>query len=339
MVLSILDSMPHRVVNAEVTPNLFAQVTAGGRAPDGGRSLPMSVTYSNHAAFVTGVGPETTGLWGNKAWIDDGFVRTWQAGPRAATLFERCSAAGLVAMVAVGDQKLGPTMGTPAASMAWPPTVDVPPGIAVDALGYPADSAVLDVVAGWDLAAADFLLVHLNEPDTTMHLYGPTSEEAQAQYRESDAAYGRLVELLQPAWHDTVLITISDHEQEPITHPECVDLGAALAHRDATVAHDGTGAIVVGAIETAEILAIDGVEGVAADPHHPHVRIAWTDPGRMFGVGEPLARGNHGSPRCATQVAIVSGGHPAVPGLARGIESTRPTSLTWAPLIASLLGL
>ncbi len=336
--MSILDSMPHRAIDPTTTPHLHGQAMAGGIAPDGGVSLPMSVTYANHAAFVTGAGPAETGLWGNKAWVDGRFVRTWEAGPRAPTLFDRCVAAGRTSLVAVGDQKLGPTMRTSTATCAWPPTIEVPAGTPVDALGYPANSAVIDVVAAWDIAGADFLLVHLNEPDTTMHLFGPSSDEARAQYHDTDAAYGQLIEMLRPSWDDTVLITVSDHEQEDITHPECVDLADALARSGVAVAHDGTGAIVVGRVDPAAILAVDGVGGVAVEPGDPDVAIVWTDPGRMFGKGEPLAKGNHGSPRCRTQVAIVSGGHPAVAPLARQIETTPPGSLTWAPMVANLLG-
>ena len=57
----------------------------------------------------------------------------------------------------------------------------------------------------------------------------------------------------------------------------------------------------------------------------------------MFGRGEPLAKGNHGSPRCTQQVAIVSGGHPAAESLGASIQSDRPGTLTWAPKIKELL--
>ncbi len=72
----IIDAMPHRYVDPVRTPRLWEQVATGGRAPEGGMSLPMSVTYANHAAFVTGVDPVTTGVYGNHTWIDgEGWVK------------------------------------------------------------------------------------------------------------------------------------------------------------------------------------------------------------------------------------------------------------------------
>jgi hypothetical protein len=193
---------------------------------------------------------------------------------------------------------------------------------------------------------ADFILFHLNEPDTSMHMYGPDSSEALAQYRRSDASYGELVDLLGPLWDETVLITVSDHCQEPTDHPDCVNLRdhAKKAGWPVQIRNDGTGAIVIASEEISqnefakihtEIARIDGVEGgVWADPN---VYLVWTEPHRMFGRGEPLAKGNHGSPRCTQQVAIVSGGHPAAEILGASIQADRPGTLTWAPKIKELL--
>ncbi len=336
--MCILDSMPPGVVTPDATPALWGQVLAGGRAPSGGLSLPVSVTYSNHAAFMTGVGPEETGLWSNAAWVDGRFTQTSKVGPRATTLFDRCTAAGLKSVIAVGDQKLIPTMGATASTEHWPPNGQVPDGTAEDAYGYIADSAVIEASSRLDFGA-DLVVLHLNEPDTTLHIYGPQSDEFAQQVAKSDAAYGQLLELLAPGWEDTLMITISDHQQETITHPECLNLKAAGVAKgwDARVVHDGTAAVLVGDLSPEQVRSVDGVEGVMrADPQ---TLIAWTEPGRMFGKGEPLIRGAHGGPRCRPQMAIISGGHPIVSRLARRIETVQPTTLTWAPLIRNLLGL
>ena len=71
----------------------------------------------------------------------------------------------------------------------------------------------------------------------------------------------------------------------------------------------------------------------------PNIYLVWTEPHRMFGRGEPLTQGNHGSPRCTQQVAIVSGGHPAAQTLGAAISSQRPGTLSWAPNIRDLLGI
>ena len=338
VVLLILDSMPHTMLNESDTPNLWRQGELGGRAPAGGMSLPVSVTYSNHAAFLTGVDPTVTKLWGNHGWDGEKFVATATLGPLAPTLFDRCSAAGKRSVAAVGDHHIVPAIGAQSATEVWPPTAEVPPGTAVDDYGYPADSAVIAAASQMDLDA-DLVVLHLNEPDTTLHIFGPESDEALAQIRKSDRAYGELLKLLEPGWDDTVLFSISDHTQEQISSERAVNLRAQVkaAGWDAQVAHEGTGAVVIGSVTAEQIASLDGVEGATRADHQ--TILAWTEPGYMFGKAERYTLGNHGSPRCRTQVAIVSGGHPSVTELAKQFATEQPTTLTYAPLIASLLEL
>ena len=77
-----------------------------------------------------------------------------------------------------------------------------------------------------------------------------------------------------------------------------------------------------GALDAARWLPeVDGVEGTA--PFHLadaelEACLAWCVPGRTFGFRElPTEPGTHGSPRTRTQVAVVTGGHPAAARLAR----------------------
>ena len=65
---------------------------------------------------------------------------------------------------------------------------------------------------------------------------------------------------------------------------------------------------------------------------------AWTVPGRMFDVAPIPLGGQHGSPRCRAQMAIVSGGDPQADALVRWVGMNQPSTLDWAPLIANLLG-
>lgn len=345
VVFAILDAFPHSVINAQITPNLWEQARLGNMSPSGGESLMLSVTYSNHAAFMTGLPPTKTGHWGNWAWVNNEFAKTYDSGPQGHTLFDYCKAADLRSVAVVGDHKLLATMGALEADTSWPPAGSPPTGTPLDAYGYPKDEAVIEAAAAADLDA-DFILFHLNEPDTSMHMYGPDSSEALTQYRRSDASYGELVDLLAPLWDETVLITVSDHCQEPTDHPDCVNLRdhAKKAGWPVQIRNDGTGAIVIATEEISqqefakvhtEIARVDGIEdGVWIDPN---VYLVWTEPHRMFGRGEPLAKGNHGSPRCTQQVAIVSGGHPAAESLGASIQSDRPGTLTWAPKIKELL--
>lgn len=347
VVLTVLDAFPHSAIQESATPNLWAQATEGAMASSGGESLMLSVTYSNHAAFATGLSPTETGHWGNWAWIDGEFVRTYDSGPRGRTVFDDCKEAGRRSVAVVGDHNLLATTGALVADDSWPPAGTPPEGTVLDAYGYPQDQAVVETASNIDLDA-DFLLFHLNESDTTMHMYGPESEAALVQYRKSDASYGSLVELLSSEWRDTVLITVSDHCQEPTEHPECVNLKryAEIAGWPIQVRHDGTGATVVAlhdvtgeefALVESEIKRLDGVEDVILAARN--VLLAWTEPNRMFGRGEPLTLGHHGSPRCTQQVAIVSGGHSAAKTLGRAITHSRPGTLTWAPTIRRLLGI
>jgi hypothetical protein len=67
--------------------------------------------------------------------------------------------------------------------------------------------------------------------------------------------------------------------------------------------------------------------------------MVWTEPGRAFGTTPIPIHGQHGSPRCRTQMAIVSGGDPRVAPIARRVERTQPSVLDWAPMIGDLLHL
>ena len=346
VVFAVLDAFPHSVVGSEMTPNLWEQATSGAMSATGGESLMLSVTYSNHAAFMTGLPPTETGHWGNWAWINNEFTKTYDSGPQGRTVFDDCKVADLKSVAVVGDHKLLATMGALEADTSWPPEGAPPEGTPLDAYGYPKDEAVIEAAANTDLDT-DFILFHLNEPDTSMHMYGPDSGDAVAQYRRSDNSYGSLVDLLRPLWRDTVLITVSDHCQEPTDHPECVNLRdhAKAAGWPVQIRNDGTGAIVVASDDVSQIefaqlhsgiLQLQGVEGGVLVA--PNIFLVWTEPHRMFGRGEPLTRGNHGSPRCTQQVAIVSGGHPEARSVGASISAQRPGTLSWAPKIRALLG-
>jgi hypothetical protein len=282
---------------------------------------------------------------GNHTWIDDrGWVSAPAEGPRAPTLFERVDAAGGQSVMVAGDQKLVAQMGAERAGVVWPPEGRLPEGTERCAFGYASDAAVLAALDSIDLDV-DFALVHLNEPDTTAHLHGPDSPEALAQYRATDAAYGEVIRRLRDHWGHTLVLTVSDHDQETITDFAPVELADALAGVEGVdVADEGTAALVhrhtsPDAIDDDRLLelirAVDGVE--AACPLTPEVWMAWTEPGRAFGSTPIPVPGQHGSPRCRTQMAIVSGGDARVGAIARRIERTRPSVLDWAPMIAELL--
>ena len=341
----VIDAMPHRHVGPALTPQLWSQAASGGRAPMGALSLPVSVTYANHAAFVTGADPIVTGVHGNHAGCDDrGWVSAPKEGPRATTLFDRVGAAGGRSAMVAGDQKLVGQMGGSRADAVWPPEGRLPEGTETCLFGYASDAAVLAALDTIDLDV-DFAVVHLNEPDTTSHMYGPDSTEAREQYRSTDAAYGEVVARLADGWEHTIVLTLSDHDQETIIDQTPVPLADALAGVEGlVVADEGTAALVHRSAAGAAIAddrlfdlirSVDGVESACALA--PDVWMAWTEPGRMFGSAPIPLHGQHGSPRCRTQMAIVSGGDPRVADIARRIERRQPSVLDWAPMIAGLL--
>ena len=251
----------------------------------GALSLPVSVTYANHAAFVTGADPAVTGVHGNHTWTDEGWVAAPKLGPRAPTLFERVGCCGGRSATVVGDQKLIGQMGGSVADVSWPPGGRLPEGTERCRFGYASDAAVLSALAGVDLDV-DLAVIHLNEPDTTSHLFGPDSPEAFEQYRATDAAYGEVIARLADGWDQTVVLTVSDHDQETIFDFTPVELAEALADVEGvSVADEGTAALVhraSGSLDDRQlaerIRAVDGVEATLALT--PEISMVWTVPGR-----------------------------------------------------------
>ncbi len=339
VVMIVLDAMPDRHLDRARTPNLWRQAAAGTRA--GGLSLPVSVTYANHAAFVTGAHPAATGVHGNHTWINGrGWVPSPDAGPRAATLFDRVAAAGGRSVLIAGDQHQVRQMGGEQADHVWPPGGRPPDGAGRCAHGYLLDAEVAAAAGRADLRA-DLVVLHLNEVDTVAHDHGPDSAAAFDQHRATDAAYGQLVGLLADGWERTVLITLSDHDQEPVIDERPVpllDTVAALPGFDGV--SEGTALLIHGPVEGRERAAIEAVGGVEGlEPLAPGIWMAWTVPGRVFSPSRPSLGGQHGSPRCRAQLAIVSGGHPRVGEIGRRLGGRRLSALSWAPLVTELLGL
>lgn len=337
VVMVVLDAFPHDRVGPEWSPHLWSLARAGGYAREGGLAILTAATYPNHASFVTGVGPQHHGMYTNKVVMGEGVRKAHEVGPGAPTLFDRCAAAGRHSVAAFGDQNLVGVCGAARAERHWPRDGALPEGASRTRLGYSPDSAVLDALDHLPIDEADFATIQLDEVDTATHLAGPGSEEALAQCRATDAALGGVLERLARRWDETVVLVLSDHDQEPVERG-AVDLDAALRERGvpATVVHEGTAALVVGDVDDAVLGAVPGLEGWARiAPRH---LVAWTPPGGQFAPDYGLAA-QHGSPRTRTQVAVVGGGHPAVSGLARSIRDRRPHATEWAGIAAGLLGL
>ncbi|MDY7104835.1 MAG: alkaline phosphatase family protein [Actinomycetota bacterium] len=347
--LVVLDAFCNDVVSPGLTPTLWRLATAGGRHPQGGIAELTAATYPNHATFVTGASTVEHGIVANRVLRDGAWVPASTVGPARPTLFDRCRAAGRTSAAVVGDGYLIGVCGAGAADAHWPPGGELPDDLGRNATGYGRDADVIEALAsvGTD---PDLLLVQLDEVDAVRHVTGARGDDALEQHRRTDAALGDLVELLAPRWDETVLLVVSDHDQEDLTDTAPIDLrvGLAAAGHDVgagagtlAVASQGTAAVVIGDVVDAVVddvlLGIEGVAGVATLA--PDVRVVWGPPGQRFGRHAGPLASEHGSPRTATQLAVVAGGHPAVRGLTRQLERRRPPATVWAAWVAELLDL
>jgi hypothetical protein len=346
VVLTVLDALPTRYVGDVHTPVLAALARAGGAPPGRARSVMTSATYPNHATFVTGVAPRAHGIVTNWVPQTGRVVPAWELGPAVPTLFDAARAAGRSSAAVFGDQCLVGVTDARAADAHWPPNGEPPAGVRRDAHDYIDDrDTIMELVAALD-ARPDLLVSQLNAPDTAAHVFGPDSEAALDCYRATDALLGVAREHVD--WDDTVWIVVSDHDQEPLDDLGPVDLRPEFARRglDLFALPEGSATVVcgAGARDAARWLTdVDGVEGTA--PFHARDAnleccLAWSAPGRAFGFAEMgTERGTHGGPRTRSQVAVVTGGHPAVGTLAAAASKRRMAAADWAPTVASLLDL
>jgi hypothetical protein len=346
VVFTVVDALPPRHVGGRHTPVLTALAHEAGAPPGQARAVMTAATYPNHATFATGARPVEHGLGTNFIPHLGGFTPAWEVGPAVPTVFDACRATGRTSAAVVGDQYLIGVMGARAADTHWPPDGEVPPGARRDAHDYIDDGdTIVALLAAVD-GRPDLVVSQLNATDTAAHVHGPDSEAALIAYRETDARLDVIREHLD--WDDTVWIVVSDHDQETVVDPEPVDLRPAFAARGVELfaLPEGSATVVCGdgALDAARWLPdVEGVEGTApfhlADPRL-EACLAWSVPGRTFGFTELATEpGTHGSPRTRSQVAVVTGGHPAAPKLASAAASRALSAVDWAPTIASLLEL
>jgi arylsulfatase A-like enzyme len=341
-VLLILDAMPPRHVGPTVTPVLHALGQEGGAAV--GRSVLLSSTYPNHATFATGAGPEHHPLLGNWVVTERGPRPAQKVGPSVPTLFDACRDAGRSSAAVVGDQHLIAVMGAANADEHWPPAGVVADGVTLDGHGYPIDAEVVPRLLPFLAAGGPDLVVgHLNAPDTAAHMFGPDSEAAREIYGSTDACVAELVDALRSQWDDTVLIVVSDHDQETASDAPRIDLWGSAADRGLIGIPEGNGGVVWGADPEAGAW-LDGLAGVGGHVEAwSGARVVWCEPGRRFawppGFDAPDEPGDHGGQHTRNQVAIVAGGHPAASTVAASIVDRRPEAADWAPTIADLLAI
>jgi hypothetical protein len=339
VLLLVIDGLGARQIGPQLTPTLWKWAGEGGRSVAGGRSVMTSATYPNLATLVTGVGPQQHGIDAN--WLVSGneIIAAWEVGPRAPTLFEACRRGGRSSIAVLADHHLVGVTGAHMADHHWPPQGVLPEGTELDLLGYAADDAVLPLIASAWTEGPDLLVAHLNSPDTFAHVFGPDSAEAVEAYGKVDQRLTLLDQALRPGWEETVVVVVSDHDQELAGDQVGVDLRAiaAAAGAEAIVVYEGSGAVIVS--DRVDWLA--GVDGVAGQMATGDRRwVVWGQPGRFFADGGLTGyRGIHGGLNTRNQLALVTGGHPAVKSIAANIGEQRPAAGDWATTTAGLLGL
>jgi len=343
VVLLGIDGCPPEMVSPDTMPCLAGLrdgLSVRGEAP-----LPSS-TYPCFGALLTGCLPAHHGV--RTTARRPGAVPGWAGEERVAvpTLFDACRAAGLRSAAIQGDHLLLSVLRAGRATFMWPPDGQPPADRPLDAHGYTTNEALRPHLLR---AAADpevdFVFGQINEGDTLGHDLGPDAAATLASYAGADRLIGEVLDLLRPRWSETVVIVVSDHGMERRTDRPPIDVLSSARARQIVVDALGDGGAALLSVrpridprDVGHALAeVPGLEGWSAVGNA--LVVAAAAPGWIFSAPRLPANGFHGGPATARTIAAVTGGHPAVPMIARGLAARRPHLTDWAPTIAGILGL
>jgi hypothetical protein len=330
----VVDGMRPDALHPDTTPTMWAAARSGWWAPRGGLGELPAFTYPNHATFVTGSAPARHGVLCHRALTSDGWRRAERVGPQVPTLFDLGDELGWTTGLVAGDPNLIGVCGGRSADLHWPPGGVLPDGTPTAATACATDAATLDAVRRAGVEELDLALVQLDETDAVSHVHGPASEEVRAQLRRTDQVVAELLDRYRRRWDDTVVVVLSDHGHEEVGPRRAVELGPALDALGVEHQADGTAVLVRGAVARQGLAALAGVDGVVRVGRDLHV--LWPEAGVVVGV-EWGQRGDHGSPRSRSQVAVVTGGHPGARWLGERVQGPPPLARQWAGWWAGLL--
>ena len=349
VVFLIVDALPHRLVGSVSTPNIW-RLSDDGAQRHRVEAAMSSATYPNHATFATGLEPVDHGVVTNRPWNPESGRHEKMSASRLPVphLFEVLLAAGRSVTITAGDPSIVRAMGGDALDAPWPPDGWSPkdhPELGVDEYGYVTNDVVAARVREDDALSADLAVIHLNDPDTACHWFGPDSDGAAARIRDADRVVGELVDAVRSSgWDDTVLVIVSDHDQENVDPDRGVDIDGALRAIGVVthVEYEGTAALLGTPVapldvDAETVASLAGVDGATALPDGRI--LCWTTAGHIFSPSDDHGlRGAHGSPRTCDQLAVVTGGHPAAADLSAALAAGAPRAADWAPTLAALLG-
>jgi hypothetical protein len=149
--------------------------------------------------------------------------------------------------------------------------------------------------------------------------------ETRERIRQTDFSVGQRVERCKPRGEETVMIVVSDHDQEEVVEYG-FDLAKGLSEKGlpGVVENEGTCAVVLDGPDVATLTSVDEVEGASIlDDRHT---LGGGKNGHVFGPGLDDLHGSQGSPRTPTQVAVGGGGHPKGNEQANRITKDRPSA-------------
>lgn len=234
----------------------------GGSYASGVTNVSPTVTYPNHIALVTGVGPEKNGIYTNTVFDPEGVEKgAWNwygAQIKAPTLWDVAKAKGMVTAsvlwpVSVGSRSIDYNVpefwyirGRSRANLNnYLLDAVVSPRGFMDTLkpgGFSLMDAAEDegeeefdkkltelAIAMIDRARPDLLTVHLVGLDGAQHAGGPLPENdgAKRTLERLDALVGRLVDAERKAHPDAVIAIASDHGFLPVRN--YLNINAALS--------------------------------------------------------------------------------------------------------------
>jgi hypothetical protein len=313
-------------------PQLVA-ARAGGRLAPGGRSQRLpSTTYPSFASLLTGHEPED-------GHPNDGPAsrRRARVGPAETaagpTIVHAARDAGLrTTAVVMGDHKLQKVLRLDEIDRAWPPAGIVPDGTELDAHGYPTNAAIRPHawrpprIRTWICCSSTS-----TRRTRSATIWARTAAATIECVRAADAIVGEVLEALAGLGQDRDRGRLGSRHDSPLPYP-AID---PTASRDCAglvddwIA-DGCAAwlrLTPGVDAHMAINRLTALEGVEA--------WRWREPNVLAaagGSGPRLCRAvdpDRRDPRLALHgptLAIVGGGHPAVP-TSRHPSSARPPRL------------
>lgn len=344
----VIDSLDPKEIGLK-TPNLRS-LRLGGTFYESARAVLPSSTTPNHAAMMTGVLPERSGIIDNVI-VDAGGELVAQDDPamfQQDTLFTRIEkerscieTASILSVKAVSDlfrDDPGPG-GQRGPDFVWEPQPLIPQ------VNVAPDTATAAAFLQWltfHPHGPQFAFVNLSDVDSAGHVDELGGFGARkAGLVTADTQLGLIVDFLKlkGAWNRTVLMIVSDHSMDYSLPLGFISLQSRLmlagyqpgvdfdlapnGGNEHVYVHDaakvGAVAAAVGATPGVDFVLTDSTSPSRADFGLDHDRagdvIAFIKEGYRFSDPDPHSDpipGNHGHATTQPSVVLVSGGHPRV---------------------------